>query len=346
MKPKKIQFPKDESKHTTVGEWWYFNGNLKDVKGREYSYMNTLFRAAFPFEQKKLLKKVPRNDYYIYHSIISDIGHNKFYPHINYIVRTTDDSFRTDGLNVYFSSANPVKKLKHYYIEQPSLNEYRIKGENTYLKLTSRKNPLLENQNGYVNFFNRPTFYYSLTDLETEGIIFVDGKKIEVSGKSWMDHQWSDTYDISKDFWNWFSIQLENNIELVCYEYGHKGKSAALATIIYPDGKMESFHDISIQPTQRKWRSAKTKAVYDLSWEIKIPQVKMEFSIESKVENHEMNFLRINYWESPTKIAANINGKEIAGFGYMELAGRPSIFNNFNLLKELLDKKIKKRLTG
>ena len=85
MRYKKIQFPKDESKHQTLGEWWYFNGNLKDKDGHEYSYMNTLFRVTLPLGNNKLLTKLPQNNFYIYHSIITDIGKNKFFPHIDYL---------------------------------------------------------------------------------------------------------------------------------------------------------------------------------------------------------------------------------------------------------------------
>jgi predicted secreted hydrolase len=341
MEKRKIKFPEDESKHDTIGEWWYFNGNLKDKKGRQYSYMNTLFRIKLPFRKHKILPKIPRKDFYFYHSIITDIEQNKFFPHIDYIVRTTSDSFRKDGLNVFFSPTTAIRDLKFYYIQQ-SNNEYNIKGENIDLRLISQKPALLENKTGYVNFFDRPTFYYSLTDMTTKGKIIVNGEMIEVTGKSWMDHQWSNVSDVTKDHWNWFSIQLENGLEMVCYEYGHNRQSAYLATIIHPDGRQETFNDLVIKPLDRQWTSPSTKAVYDLAWEIEIPERQIKLCVESKVKNHEMNFLSINYWESPITIKALINGKRINGFGYMELAGRPSVFNNLALLRSKISGEISK----
>lgn len=333
MKYKPIKFPKDESKHSTVGEWWYFNGNLTDKDGKQYSYMNTLFRVAIPFHNTKILSKIPRKDFYFYHSIITDIDQNKFFPSIDYLVRVTGDSFKKEKLDVCYSPVVGGKDFNHYCMQQVDKDHYIVKGKNIDLQLTSKKPPLLENQTGYVNFFNRPTFYYSLTDLDTEGTIVVDGKIIEVRGRSWMDHQWSDVFDITKDSWNWFSVQLENRTEIVCYEYAHKGQSAYLATIIYPDSTQKSFSRIIIKPLDRRWKSSITKAVYDLAWEIEIPEVNINLVVESKVENHEMNFLNVNYWESPTKIEASINGNKVKGSGYMELAGRPSIFNDVTFLK-------------
>jgi hypothetical protein len=55
-----------------------------------------------------------------------------------------------------------------------------------------------------------------------------------------------------------------------------------------------------------------------------------------------MNFLNVNYWESPTNIIASIEGKEVKGFGYMELAGRASIYNNIGLLKSKIFDRIPK----
>lgn len=330
---KPIKFPEDESKHDTIGEWWYFNGNLTDRDGKQYSFMNTLFRVAIPFHNTRVLSRIPKNNFYVYHSIVTDIDQNKFFPNIDYLVRVTGDSFKKERLDVCYSPVVRGKDFKHYCIQQVNKNHYVVKGKDIDLRLTSKKPPLLENQIGYVNFFNRPTFYYSLTDLETEGTIVVDGKIIEVTGKSWMDHQWSDVFDITKDSWNWFSVQLENHTEIVCYEYVHRGQSAYLATIIYPDATQKSFSQIIIKPLDRKWKSPKTKAVYDLAWEIEIPEANIKLVVESKVENHEMNFLNVNYWESPTKIEALVSGSKVKGCGYMELAGRPSIFNDLTFLK-------------
>jgi predicted secreted hydrolase len=332
---KPIKFPEDESKHDTIGEWWYFNGNLTDKDGRQYSYMNTLFRVVIPPHSARVLSRIPKKNFYVYHSIITDIDQNKFFPHMDYLVGITHDSFKHSGLNVYFSpvASAGIRNLKHYHLSQSRENKYAVKGEDINLQLISKKPPLLENQTGYVDFFDRPTFYYSLTDLETEGTIVVDGKIIEVTGKSWMDHQWSNVFDITRDSWNWFSVQLENHIEIVCYEHVHRGQSAYLATIIYPDGRQKSFNKALIKSLGRKWKSPKTKAAYGLAWEIEIPEADIKLAIESRVENHEMNFLNVNYWESPTKIEASINGNKVKGYGYMELAGRPSIFNNLTFLK-------------
>jgi len=333
MEYKPIKFPQDESKHDTIGEWWYFNGNLTDKDGRQYSYMNTLFRATIPFQNAGVLSKIPKNNFYFYHSIITDIDQNKFFPNIDYLVRITNDSFKKEGLNVHYSPVILGKNSQHYCMQQTNKNQYIVEGKDINLQMTAKKPPLLENQIGYVNFFNRPTYYYSLTDLVTEGTIVIDKKMIEVTGKSWMDHQWSDVFDVNKDSWNWFSVQLETNIEIVCYEFIHMGKSAYLATIIYPDATQKSFSKVLIKPLERKWKSPTTKTVYDLDWEIEIPEADIKLTIESKVENHEMNFLHINYWESPTKIEALIKGNKVKGFGYMELAGRPSIFNDLTFLK-------------
>lgn len=339
MKFHKIKFPQDESIHQTTGEWWYFNGNLESANGHQYAYMNTLFRARLPIKNQ-LLKPLTKKNTYAYHSIITDISDNQFYPHIHYLIRVAPNSFRHSGLNVYFSPTRPISRGEHYFIEQLDHARYRILGKNLNLEMFAEKPPLLENQTGNINFFNRPNFYYSLTSLKTQGSIIVNDQEIRVTGKSWMDHQWFDMPDLSRDGWNWFSIQLDNNVEIMCYEYLYKSQSAYLASVSFADGSQQSFTDFVLTPKDQKWKSPLTKAEYELYWHLEIPKIKINLEIKPRVTNHEMNFFIINYWESPIEVEGTLAGKRVKGLGYMELAGRRSIFNDLSFLKEKVLEKI------
>ena len=65
--------------------------------------------------------------------------------------------------------------------------------------------------------------YISLTRLTSNGRIRVEGKTFEVSGLAWMDHEFF-THQLESDQvgWDWFSIQLVDNTELMLFRIRRK----------------------------------------------------------------------------------------------------------------------------
>jgi hypothetical protein len=83
--------------------------------------------------------------------------------------------------------------------------------------IESRNPPLPVGGTGFVVWGGglESTYYYSLTRLDIEGTLRVVDREYEVSGIGWMDHQWGNFAGaVGGQFWEWFSIQLENNVEL------------------------------------------------------------------------------------------------------------------------------------
>ena len=62
-------------------------------------------------------------------------------------------------------------------------------------------------------------YYYSLVRMETTGNIVFGGTKIDVSGLSWMDHEFG-TSALSGDAvgWDWFAVTLDNDVVLMFAE--------------------------------------------------------------------------------------------------------------------------------
>ena len=58
--------------------------------------------------------------------------------------------------------------------------------------------------------------YYSLVGLDTEGTMISRGETYDVTGKSWMDHEFG-TSALSKGVvgWNWFGLQLDDGTALM-----------------------------------------------------------------------------------------------------------------------------------
>ncbi len=61
--------------------------------------------------------------------------------------------------------------------------------------------------------------YYSLTRMPTKGTLVVDGERFAVTGESWMDHEFGTSFlEPEQRGWDWLSIQLSDNRELMLYQ--------------------------------------------------------------------------------------------------------------------------------
>jgi predicted secreted hydrolase len=341
---KKIIFPKDEQAHKNIIEWWYWNGHLKGEDGRDYSFMNCLFKADSKRVKLPFLKS-PFKNIYFSHFILSDVSRQNFFSDIDYIVIPSRQSFKRPLLFVEYIAAEPETFFKGFVVNLMKEKKpfvYRIKTKSFDLELKSQKSPFLEGGSGFLNLHGRKTYYYSLTSLAVEGEIFLKNKTVKVKGRAWMDHQWANA-PYSQDLWTWFSIQLNNKTELIVFEYGHEKKDC-YAGICLPDGRQEHFGKVKISPLDRGWKSARTGAVYNLSWRIEIPEKKIILKTEPLIKKQEMIFGAINYWEGPLKIFGKINNKKISGRGFMELVGRSAKHGSLAGIRNILFDELKKNL--
>jgi predicted secreted hydrolase len=163
-----------------------------------------------------------------------------------------------------------------------------------------------------------------------------------VKGKSWMDHQWADAaYSSFK--WTWFSLQLENNTEIVCFRFEDKGKITNLASLISPS-RQSHYSQVDFIPLGEVWQSSKTGTEYPLSWKIIIPEIKAEIEVSPLVQEQEMIFGPINYWEGGLEVKGRIGGQEVSGVGFMELVGYPVKKGRINFYQQKLKNQIKLNL--
>ena len=343
MKPKKLRFPRDGKPHKHFIEWWYFNGHLEDSKGKKYAFMNCLFKANVKKSKIPFIKRVPTKDIYFTHSIFSDIRKKKVYIDVYPFAIVSKDSFSKKLLYVNYMFPS-LEGYMNYSIEELDKFKYRIKSDHFDLVLKAKKQPFLEGKKGFLNFGSRSTYYYSLTNMDTKGHILLNKKRIKVKGKSWMDHQWANASYTAKDKWSWFSIQLENNIELIVFEYTTKNKKYYFGGIMDKDGESYNTTKVKITPLKNKWKSKKTGTVYPTAWRIQIPSKKIDLTAESLIKNQEVIFSAINYLENPLKVKGIIDNKKVKGQGFMELVGYPIKKSRIKVyeqeIKDLIEKDV------
>lgn len=294
MKPSKIKLPQDENLHKKYPvEWWYFNGFLEGRK--KYAFMHCLFKIN---NQEVKFLKLPLKTVYFSHSLLYDLSSKKVIKEVLPVVSVSEDSFRKKDffVNYYY----PLRK--NFIDYEISRNKDKLKLKTKFLDLDFKNSKyLLENNNGFIKMDKDSTYYFSYPYLEAKGFIGKD----RVKGISWMDRQWSSHANLEES-WLWFSIQLEDNTQIFCEKFlSHENK--ALATISWPSGIQETLIP-EITPLNKKWTSPRTGINYPLAWKIRVG--KFEFITESIINDCEINFGPIHYWEGPIKI----NGKKARGF--------------------------------
>src|SRR6185295_10313916 len=112
------------------------------------------------------------------------------------------------------------------------------------LKLAPSKPEVVHGENGISqkgSTAGNASHYYSLTRLESSGLINLDGESFEVSGLSWMDHEFGTSFlDDQQTGWDWFSIHLEDGRDLMLFKIRRRDgsiDSRSSGTLIDAAGK-------------------------------------------------------------------------------------------------------------
>ncbi len=206
------------------------------------------------------------------------------------------------------------------------------RGTQLRLGLRSMKAPVLHGQNGLSQKGEgegRASYYYSLTRMETDGELTIDGKSEKVRGLTWMDHEFgSNQLRDDQVGWDWFSIQLDNQTELMLYLMRRKDGSVdpySSGTLVSADGasKNLSLKDYRIEVLQR-WKSPTSGATYPMKWKVTIPSEAIELEITPAFPEQELitnRSTRVTYWEGAVQIRGTARGKPVGGNGYVEMTG-------------------------
>ena len=329
VKERKFLFPEDNGAHSTFRtEWWYFTGNLTSKEGKRFGYQFTIFRNAISPLKMDSASAWSSNQVYMGHFAVTDIDNNKFY----YF-----EKFSRDGNKLAGAEASPLKVwIEDWTVTETDAGKYEFpnvklsakdKEISLDLELSLSKPIVLQGQNGLSQKSKEAgnaSYYYSATRIETKGTIKIEGKDYKVEGSSWLDREWSTSAlaDYQKG-WDWFSLQLDNNVEIMYYQLRNKDGSVdetSKGSIVFPDGKKENIkaNEVELKVTE-EWKNPDNKS-YPSGWILNIPSRNISLTVRSAVKNQELN-VSVKYWEGSVMIEGTVEGNKITGRGYTELTG-------------------------
>jgi predicted secreted hydrolase len=321
-------FPHDHFNHEAYQtEWWYYTGNLVDRSGHHFGFELTFFRQATGRDRQKD-KTWDLQDLYLAHLALSDLDGGHFY-HTERLNRQGPQIAGASEAEQKVWNGNwQVKWNKEDQKLQAIDKEFTLN-----LNLHPEKPPVIQGENGVSQKSagtGQASHYISLTRLSTQGEITLTEKFYQVTGLTWMDHEFFTTQlDTAQTGWDWLAIQLTDHTELMLYHFRRKdGSIDPYSSGTYIDAEGKTTHlvakDFVLEPAGDTWTSPTTKANYPIGWRIQIPRLAISLEAKTPLPSQELttdSHLAPSYWEGAITLTGTRVSSPITGVGYLELTG-------------------------
>jgi predicted secreted hydrolase len=324
-----FEFPRDHGSHPEFKtEWWYFTGHLRTASGKRYGFEVTFFRVGVMPPAPKatrwdLQQVMPA------HFAVTDLSAKKFrfYEKLN-----RASSFTADAAVGHLDVFNEGWKLT-----QSSDGAWRLvaaEGADAIdLTLRSRKAPAIHGQNGISVKAQGEGFashYYSMTRLEAAGTI--NGER--ATGQAWMDHEFgSSALRENQQGWDWFSIQLDNDAEVMLYVIRRTDGSpdvTSSGSLITSDGRVIHIRREQMRITPlAKWTSKVSGATYPMGWRVELPRFGVTLTVNPLMREQELvtkGSTQVTYWEGACDVTGSFAGSAVRGEAYVEMTGYEKAF--------------------
>ncbi len=322
------EFPRDHASHPDYKiEWWYYTGNVKAKDGRRFGYQVTFFRVGIDPAPANPSKWAIR-DLFMTHLAISDPAGRR-YRYAEKLSRGGPGfaGAATDRYRVWNDDWVAMLDGNNRHVLKAASPQVSID-----FTLDEGKAPAINGIGGISQKgaqAGNASHYYSLTRMPTRGSLTVDGERFEVTGESWMDHEFGTSFlEPGQRGWDWLSIQLADGRELMLYQLRRDDGSRdprSSGTLVGVDGSTRhlTVSQFSLTPGRATFKS-KNGAVYPTEWSITIASEKLELKVTTPLNDQELALERstgVAYWEGAIDVAGTRAGQRLTGAGYLEMTG-------------------------
>lgn len=327
-----VKLPQDLSAHKNAQtEWWYYTGHAETESGNKFGFELVFFKRRTDLDKFSLVPlRLFGNPIYFAHFAITDYQKKDFrYAH------------RKSSNGIFDPPASASEKHFHLRLGDWSLRESQgvhilraTIGDGLIFEATlkPKKKVVLNGiaKDG-VSFKDegQASRYFSYTRMEMEGDITWHGETEHFKGSSWMDREFGTWTPTEKQKgWDWFSVQLDNETELMCYQL-RSGTNAvsefSSGTFVERSGEFSTLsrEDFKIEPTGY-WKSPHTKATYPSGWKLSVPKFEIELTVTPVIEDQEIDSrgtTMIVYWEGACEVSGTVKNEKVNGRAYVELVG-------------------------
>ena len=325
-----VVLPRDLAAHDNVQtEWWYYTGHLSSESGVEYGFELVFFKRRTDLDKFAVVPlRLIGNPYYFAHFAITDKSAKTFkYAHRKSANGPLDLPASASESHYYLSLGDwSVRESGDSHVIRAVMDD----GTTLEATLTPEK-PAVRNGRDGVSYKDdgQASRYFSYTRMKIDGTLYANRISERVSGSAWMDREfgtWTPTEN--QKGWDWFSIQLDNGCELMCYQLRNSNDEVSS----YSSGSFVDEHgnrtpieggDFSIAPVGT-WKSPRSGAKYPSVWSISVPKLDLNLRVTPVVEDQELDTrgtTMIIYWEGACSVTGTAGNSSVSGRAYVELVG-------------------------
>ena len=318
-----MRFPADFGAHTASRtEWWYLTGSL-NAGARLWGFQVTFFRSATGIVDAQGSRFAP-TELVFAHAALSDLEGRRL---------RHDQRIARSGFGIARAQTDDTDVLLRDWRLLRSGGAYQatVASDSANFALDLRAAPtqplLLQGEAGVSRKGPRPeqiSHYYSEPQLAVHGRLTLEGAALEVQGRAWLDHEWSDAYlDPQAVGWDWIGMNLDDGSALTAFRMRR-----ADGSVLHAGGShrrrgepVRNFgsDEVGFMPG-RVWQSAASRARYPVQWQVQTPAGR--FTVEALLDDQELDSRASTgaiYWEGLAELR-DASGQRI-GRGYLEMTG-------------------------
>ena len=315
--------PEDHRAHADChAEWWYFTSVLS-TPGRDapLGVEVTFFRI------RTLLTTV------VVHLAVTDVETGR-YVGTGVLLPVYLRPLRASG---------PILRFPGGSLEAAPDGTFTVSAHahSTRVRLTCSGGHLVAQAPGGVQeMANKPgdaSYYFTVLDMATNGVVELAGEHLSVSGVTWHDHQWGD-FRVTGLKWNWFSLRFEREqLYIMLFNFDQDGALVSSGTVTL-QGRSVRVTRVDVQARDR-FRT-RTGITYPVTWDLAVwtegqqegPVLRAH--VVPLVRGQVVSSLVMpDYWEGICTVQARTErtlsvpgadvpaGTELQGTAYVELTG-------------------------
>ena len=323
-----LRFPDDFGAHPESRiEWWYITGAL-DSSGGTAGFQITFFRAATGIEGAAAASRFAARQIVFAHAAVTDLAQRRL---------RHDQRIARSGFGIAGAASGDtdlvlrdwrLKRSDHAGTSRYDTSAASQTGGFAFdLVLDATQPVLLQGTGGVSKKGPDPTQtsrYYSEPQLAVRGTLRLDGAPAEVTGRAWLDHEWSDSIlDARAVGWDWIGINLDDGGALTAFRLRRADGSALWSGGSHrpAGGETRDFANGEVAFTPgRLWQSPSSRARYPVEWRIATPAG--SFVVRSLLDDQELDSRASTgaiYWEG-LSLLEDLQGRRL-GRGYLEMTG-------------------------
>ncbi len=309
----RLSFPRDHGPHPDFRiEWWYLTANLTGPDGAPYGVQWTLFRQALaPPPQREGWAS---QQLWMGHAAATSGAAHRF-----------AEKLARGGVGIAGAAAEPFAAwIDDWRLESlgAPFSPLRLvasgKGFAYELTLSTDRPMVLQGVNGYSVKSERgqASDYASQPFFAAEGRLTLDGAEVPVSGRAWMDREWSSQpLDADQQGWDWFSLHLGSGEKVMLFRLRNAGGGDYLSgNWISAAGEAAPLgpEDIALTPLEEAEVAGRRLPI---RWTVEVASRGLRVETAPVNRNCWMD-TRFAYWEGPIRFSGTHDG-----VGYLEMTG-------------------------